>query len=84
MTIRDSINRLLGGGDEVPDTGRAGRARVASFGEGPMMVASLCEAGFLATGAPTFNVVTDVASDYRILVPRHQVVAATAHLDATR
>jgi hypothetical protein len=30
------------------------------------------------------NVVTKIRSDYRILVPRHQAVAATAALDELR
>ena len=42
-----------------------------------MTVASLREAGFDASGAETFNIATNVLSDYRILVPRSQAAEAT-------
>jgi hypothetical protein len=45
-----------------------------------MTVASLRDSGFEATGAESFNIVTDVLSDYRILVPRRQATEATARL----
>ena len=45
---------------------------------GPMTVASLRDSGFDATGAETFNIATDVLSDYRILVPRRQAAEASA------
>jgi hypothetical protein len=41
---------------------------------------SLREAGFDASGAETFNIATDVLSDYRILVPRREAAEATARL----
>jgi len=82
MSIRDSINRLLGGDDDAPeDQDALIEIAVVPLGAGPMTVSMLCDAGFDASGAPTFNVVTDVASDFRILVPRRQAAAATARLD---
>lgn len=48
---------------------------------GPMTIETLRAGGFHATGAPTFNIVTDVASDYRILVPRKEAVAAMKCLE---
>jgi hypothetical protein len=80
MTIRETINRLLSGGDRTENPEELTEIAVVPIGTGPMTVAALREAGFDATGAPTFNIVTDVASDYRILVPRREAAAATTRL----
>ena len=82
MTIRDSINRLLGGDDATPENpDELIEIAVVPIGAGPMKVSMRCDAGFEASGAPTFNLVTDVASDFRILVPRREAAAATERLD---
>ena len=44
---------------------------------GPMTLATLREAGFNAAGHETYNVVARTATDFRILVPRHEVERAT-------
>jgi hypothetical protein len=81
MTIRETLDRLLsrGGTPENPD--ELVEIAIVPLAVGPMSVETLCAAGFHASGAPTFNIVTDVASDYRILVPRHEAPAAMKHLD---
>jgi hypothetical protein len=81
MTIREAIVRLLSRGDPPDDAEHLVEIAVVPLGSGPMTVESLCRAGFAASGAPTFNVITRVASDYRILVPRREAAAATARLD---
>ncbi len=81
MTIRATIERLLSSGDRPGDAAELVEITVIPLGTGPMTVESLRRAGFDASGAPTFNVITEVASDYRILVPRQQAAAATARLD---
>ncbi|CAB4873810.1 unannotated protein [freshwater metagenome] len=53
--------------------------RIAS---GPMTVARLCSEGFHAVGNETFNIVTNVCSDYRILVPRREADGASALLQS--
>jgi hypothetical protein len=45
-----------------------------------MAVATLRGEGFDATGNETFNIVSNVLSDYRILVPRREAERATARL----
>ena len=50
------------------------------IGSGPMTVATLCGEGFHATGSETFNVATNLLSDYRILVPRREAEQVTARL----
>jgi hypothetical protein len=80
MTIRQTIERLLSRGSVPDDPDALVEIALVPIGSGPMTVASLCEAGFEATGAESFNIVTDVLSDYRILVPRRQAADATARL----
>jgi hypothetical protein len=46
---------------------------VVPIAAGPMTVASLRDRGIDARGYDTFNVVTNLLSDYRITVPRHQL-----------
>jgi hypothetical protein len=80
MTIRQRIENLLTRGSVPDDPDALVEIALVRIGAGPMTVASLCEAGFEATGAESFNIVTDVLSDYRILVPRRQAAEATARL----
>jgi hypothetical protein len=80
MTIRQTIEKLLTRGSVPEDPEALVEIALVPIGSGPMTVASLREAGFEATGAESFNIVTDVLSDYRILVPRRQAVDATAKL----
>ncbi len=80
MTIRQTIERLLSRGSVPEDPDALVEIALVPIGSGPMTVASLCESGFEATGAESFNIVTDVLSDYRILVPRRQAADASARL----
>lgn len=81
MTVRDVMNRWLGRNGVSEDSDQLVEIAIVPLATGPMSVESLCAAGFHASGSPTFNIVTDVASDFRILVPRDEVVAATKRLD---
>jgi hypothetical protein len=80
MTIRQSIEKLLTRGSAPEDPDALVEIALVPIASGPMTVASLCEDGFAATGAESFNIVTDVLSDYRILVPRRQATDAFARL----
>jgi hypothetical protein len=86
MTIRQTIRDLLGGDEPAPpqDGDDPVEIGIVALAMGPMLVTSLCNAGFDAVGTPTFNIVTDVASDFRILVPRKQAAAASEHLEGIR
>lgn len=53
---------------------------VVPIGRGPILVEQLREDGFDAGGHDAFNIVSNVASGYRILVPREQSEAAVARL----
>ena len=80
MTLRQSIERLLSRGSFPADPDELVEIGLVPLGSGPMTVASLREAGFDASGAETFNIATDVLSDYRILAPRREAVDAAASL----
>ena len=84
MTVRDAVSRWLSRGSALEDPEEPVEIAIIPLAEGQMAVESLCAGGFHATGAPTFNIVTDVASDYRILVPREEAVAALKCLDDVR
>ena len=77
MTFRDAVNRWLTRGNGVENPDEPVEIAIIPLAIGPMTVESLCAEGFHAVGAPTFNMVTDVASDYRIVVPRNEAAAAT-------
>ena len=82
MSIRDAVYKILnrGGGSQDPD--EPVEIAVVPIGAGPMTVATLRSEGFEASGSETFSIVTDVLSDYRILVPRREAERATARLQA--
>ena len=80
MTLRQSIERLLSRGSFPENPDELVEIGLVPLGTGPMTVASLRDAGFDASGAETFNIATDVLSDYRITVPRRQAVDAAARL----
>jgi hypothetical protein len=80
MTLRQRIERLLSRGSFPEDPDELVEIGMVPLGSGPITVASLREAGFDASGAETFNIATDVLSDYRILAPRRQAVDAAAAL----
>ncbi len=80
MTIRDKVLKLLNRGDESADPDEPVEVALVPIGAGPMAVATLRREGFDATGNETFNIVSNVLSDYRILVPRREAERATARL----
>ncbi|MBI5088137.1 MAG: hypothetical protein HZB15_04545 [Actinobacteria bacterium] len=84
MTVREAVRRWLSRGGAVEDPEELVEIAITPLAAGPMAVESLCSKGFHASGAPTYNIITDVASDYRILVPRKESVAATTCLDELR
>ena len=50
---------------------------VVSSPSGPMTLATLREHGFTATGHETYNVLSRTTTNFRILVPRHEVERAS-------
>lgn len=81
MTIRDAVIRLLSRGSVPENPDELVEIAIVPLAVGPMTLETLCAAGFHASGAPTFNIVTDVASDYRIVVPRDEASAAAKSLE---
>ena len=84
MTIRSAFFRFISRGDVPQNSHELVEIAVLPLAVGPMCVATLCNDGFHATGAPTFNIATDIASDYRVLVPREEAASATQRLDELR
>ena len=82
VSIRDVVFKLLNRGKDPADPDEPVEVALVPIGSGPMTVATLRGEGFDATGNETFNVATNVLSDYRILVPRREVERATARLQA--
>ena len=80
MSIRERLENLLNRGSVPEDPDALVEIALVPIASGPMTVASLRDSGFEATGAETFNIATDVLSDYRILVPRRQAAEASARL----
>jgi hypothetical protein len=82
VSIRDAVYRLLSRGGQAPDPNEPIEVALVPISAGPMAVATLRSEGFDAAGNETFNVVTNVLSDYRIVVPRRDAERATARLEA--
>ena len=84
MGFRDRLLKLLDRGENAgsPDD-PVELVRVPAH-LGPMTVASLRDQGFHVTGEAAFSVITDTLSDYRILVRREDLAAASAALAAVR
>jgi hypothetical protein len=82
VSIRDAVYKVLnrGGGSQDPD--EPIEVALVPVGAGPMTVATLRDEGFDASGNETFNIVTNVLSDYRILVPRREAERATSRLQS--
>ena len=81
MAIREALGRLLSRGEVSQNPDELVEIAVLPLAIGPISVETLRHAGFHASGAPTYNIATEVASDFRVLVPRHEAAAATRHLD---
>ncbi len=72
MSWRDRLRTLFVSGEIVEDPDEPVEIGVVPIARGPLAVAHLQEAGFEAGGHDAFNIVSNVASGYRILVPRRQ------------
>lgn len=81
VSIRETIERILSRGDAQQDPDELIELAVVPLATGPMIVEALRADGFNAGGAPTYNVATGVASDFRVLVPRREVDDATRRLE---
>ena len=84
MTGRETLRRWLGRSSVSENPEELVEIAIIPLAAGPLSIEFLCAAGFHASGAPTFNIVTNVASDYRILVPRKEAGAAIKCLDEIR
>lgn len=74
------MRRWFGASDEVnPD--EPTEIGVVPIALGPIAVEQLRHDGFDAAGHDAFNIVSSVASGYRIVVPQHQADAAVAKLE---
>jgi hypothetical protein len=80
VSIREWVFKLLSRGSTSPNPEEPVEVALVPIGSGPMTVETLRREGFSATGGETFNIATNVLSDYRILVPRREAERATARL----
>lgn len=81
MSWRDRLRTLFVSGEIEENPDEPVEIGVVPIGRGPIAVEKLREAGYDAGGHDAFNIVTNVASGYRILVPRHQSEDAVVFLD---
>ena len=81
MSWRDRLRTLFVSGEIAEDPDEPIEVGVVPIAKGQLAVAHLREAGFDAGGHDAFNIVSNVASGYRILVPRHQSDRAVTELD---
>ena len=81
MSWRDRLSTLFVSTPIAEDPDEPIEIGVVPIGRGPLAVTHLRAAGFDAGGHDAFNIVTNVASGYRILVPRHQSEGAVQVLD---
>ncbi len=81
MGFKDTMRNWFGASDDVnPD--EPVEIGVVPIAHGPVVVARLRDEGFDAVGHDAFNIVSNVSSGYRIVVPQAQSEAAAARLDA--
>ena len=80
MSWRDRLSTLFVSRPIPEDPDEPIEIGVVPIAKGPLAVMHLRAAGFDAGGHDAFNIVTNVASGYRILVPRHQSEAAVTVL----
>ena len=81
MSWRDRLRTLFVSGEIEENPDEPIEIAVLPIARGPIAVEQLRDAGFNAGGHDAFNIVSSVASGYRVLVPRHQADAAAALLD---
>ena len=80
MSIRDAVYKVLNRGSSEQDPDEPIEIALVPISAGPMAVATLRSEGFEASGNETFNIATNVLSDYRVLVPRREAERASARL----
>lgn len=76
MKLMDRLLQMLNRGDGNASPDEEVELAVVPIAAGPMTVASLRDRGIDACGYETFNVATELLSDYRITVRRRQLVEA--------
>ena len=81
MSWRDRLSTLFVSGQIEENPDEPVEIGVVAIGRGPIAVQQLRDCGYDAGGHDAFNIMSNVASGYRILVPRHQSEAAVAALD---
>jgi hypothetical protein len=80
VSFAQRLLNIIGRGPVTADDGTAlVELAVVPLASGPLLADSLRRNGFHVVGEETFNVVTSVLSDYRILVPRSELSAAQAY-----
>ncbi len=79
MSLRDRVFQWLNRGSTDLDPDEFVEFAVVLVGAGPLLVARLQAAGIDAMGDDTFNVGTQVLSDYSVRVRRRDLQAA-AHV----
>lgn len=82
MSWRDRLSTLFVSRPIPEDPDEPIEIGVVPIAKGPLAVTHLRAVGFEAGGHDAFNIVTNVASGYRILVPRRQSDEAVAALDS--
>ena len=81
MGLRDAFVRMLSTRpDEPVDEDEPVELMTVPLFDGPLVVAELDDAGISASAVDAFSVVTQVASDARIMVRRGDIEAAQAAL----
>lgn len=81
MGLRERIFRLLDRGSADLDPDEFVEFAVVRVGAGPLLVERLREAGIEAVGRDTFNVGTQVLSDYSVSVRRRDLAVAAQVYD---
>lgn len=81
MGFRDTMRNLFAIDEADLDPDEPVEIGVIPIVSGPIAVTQLRDEGFDAVGHDAFNIVSNVASGYRILVPRNQSERAVARLD---
>ena len=81
MNWRDRLSTLFLSNPIPEDPDEPVEIGVLSIANGPLAVTQLREAGFQAGGHEAFNIVTNVASGFRVLVPRRESEQAARFLD---
>jgi hypothetical protein len=80
MGLRDTLRHWFGASDEV-DPNEPIEIGVVPIAFGQIALTRLRDEGFDAVGHDAFNIVSNVSSGFRIIVPYSQSEAAVARLD---